>query len=241
MKRTIKPHRRKNIKKQDIILDILEENQSLFVNIKINNLSDYSFPDKAKVYLEAWDNINIDHIDLGIIKAFFEPIPIKKQLRSFEVSQRSRIKFRLKITDTKDHSLLGLAERLKDRKYTESLLPIDTADNINTIFKIDWSDFDHPVLLVNHQLRESLQDIKPILVTAVFKEILLTLLLGKYCEEEDLEDHKWIQFAKQYKFFPDGLIDSKDEEKMEWIDSVMDEFSKRLQTIKKLKKKLERF
>ncbi len=235
MKRTIKPHNRKNIKKQDISLDILEENQSLFVNIKINNLSDYEFSSSARIYLEAFNNINIDHIYLGNIKSF-EPKNYKKLLRSFIVSQRSKIKFRLKITDTKTWRLLGLAERLKERKYTESLLPIEITDKISTIFKIDWGDIDHPILLINQELRECLKDIKPILVTAVFREILLYLLLKKNYEE-DLEDHKWFNFAKKYKSCPTNLHDN--EEKINWIENVLDEFSKKHKIIKNLKRRLE--
>ena len=236
MRRTIRPHKRKNIKNQDIVLDILEKNQSLFVQIKIDNLSDYKFPNQAKIYLECFDNLNIDHINLGDIESFK---PTQRHLPSFKPLQRSRIKFRLKITSAKTYRLLGLADRLKERKYTESLLPIDMDKNINSIFKIKWDDPDHPTLLVSQKLRECLEGIKPVLVTAVFKEILLTLLLSPEFEEA-LEDHKWIQFAKKYKPWTDDWISASDAEKREWIDNVLGEFSKKLKTIKKLQKKLER-
>ena len=239
MKRTIRPYKRKNIKKQDIVLDILEENKALFVNIRITNLSDYKFPDKTQIYLEAYNDLNRDEVDLGNIGSF-EPGDIKKRLPSFKIPQRSKIKFRLKIVDTKTWYLLGLAERLKERKYANSLLPVDTNDNIDTVFKIDWSDSDHPVLLVNQKLRGSLEDIKPVLVTAVFKEILLTLLLDKKFEEDDLEDHKWIQFAKKYKALSFDLETAGTDSKRDWIDEVVNEFSKKHKTIKTLKKRLEK-
>ena len=238
MRRTIRPYKRKNIQKQDIVLDILEEKGALFVNIKISYLSDYKFPKKAQIYLEAYNALNIDEIDLGDIGSF-EPRVIKRRLPSFQALQRSKIKFRLKIVDTKTWRLLGLAEKLKERKYANSLLSVDSKEDMDTIFKVDWGDTDHPVLYLNQKLRESLEDIKPVLVTAVFKEILLTLLLNKELVE-DLEEHKWIRFAKKYKIPNFNWSSGEMEEKKEWVDDVLNEFSRKTQTIKNLKKRLEK-
>ena len=236
MRRTNRPYKRKNIKKQDLFLDILEEDNSLFVKIEIYNLSDYKFPDNAKIFLEAYNKLDIDHIDLGEIKSFSQWR--KKRLPSFEVPQRRKIQFRVKVVDTKTWHLLGLAENLKERRYADSLLSIQTDNKINTVFKVLWDDPDNPVLIINQNLRESLTDIKPLLAETVFREILCGLLLQKEGpDEDDLEDHKWIQFAKKYK--PKiGLMELDIEEKKEWINNVVNEFSKKLKTVKKLKTKL---
>lgn len=238
MRRTSRPHKRKNIRKQDLALDILEENDSLFVKIEFHNLSDYKFPDNAAIFLEAYNKLEIDHIELGEVKSFSQWR--KKRLPSFEVPQRRKIQFRFKIVDTRTWHLLGLAENLKERKYADSLLSIQTSDNINTVFKVIWNDPDNPVLIINQNLRESLVDIKPLLAEVVFREILYGLLLQQEGpDEDDLEDHKWIQFAKKYK--PNtNLMELDDEEKKEWIHNVVDEFSKKIKTVKKLKTRLEK-
>ncbi len=218
-------------------MDILEEDGALFVNIKIENLQDYNFPPKAKIYLEAYDSLDMDHIDLGDIGSFESRA--RKKLSSFNASRRKKINFRLKVTDTKTWRLLGLAERLKEGKYAHSFLPIETDSKINTVFKIDWSHRAQPVLLVSQKLTKSLKDIKPVLAEAVLREILLNLLLDKDFDD-DLEDHQWIKFAGKHKDLPDNLEEWGNEDKREWIDKVVDEFSKKRKTIANLKKRLEK-
>ncbi len=238
MRRTRKPRERKNIKKQDIILDITEEQNSLFVNMEFKNVSDYKFPEKSKIYLEAYNKQDIDHIDLGEIQSFSGKI--KEKLPSFEVPARSKIKFRLKVVDTKYWYLLGLSEKLKERKYAQSLLNLRTKSNINTSFEIDWVETDHPELIVNHELRECLTDIKSLLAEVIFREILHGLLFffQEECNEDNLKDHKWIQFASKYKTYHTNLKDS--ESKKEWIDDVISAFSKNHKAVKKLKQKLRK-
>ena len=80
---------------------------------------------------------------------------------------------------------------------------------------------------------------KPIIVESVFKEILNGLLfLDFYDDEDELENHKWIQFAQKFKPQPD-LIELEAEEKREWINNVIDEFSKKEKIVKKLVNLLE--
>ena len=208
MKRTIKPFKRQNIKKQDVNLDIKKEDgNKLFVYIQIKNLKDYDFPKKSKIFLEAYNKMDIDHIDLGMVNSI-KLETIKKPLPSFDVSQRSKIKFRLKVSDPKTWYLLGLAEKLKEKKYAKSFFNFETDNSINTVFKIDWGDSDYPILHFNQDLMECRQMIKPLLAEAVFKEILQTLLLSEdFLDKENLENHQWIEFAKKIqacRYFGDG-------------------------------------
>ena len=237
MRKTSRPYKRKKIKKQDLIFDVLEENLSLFVHMEFHNLPDYNFPDTAKIFLEAHDRQDIDHIDLGEVRSFFQG-KIKEKLSSFEVPQRSKIQFRLKVVDTQTWHLLGLAENMRERKYANSLLDIRTDDKINTAFKVIWDTIDDPALVINQDLREALEDIKPLLAETVFREILQCLVLQKTeIDEDDLAENKWIKFAKKYKFKAD-LMNLESEEKKEWISDVIDEFAKKLKTVRKLKNKL---
>ena len=237
MKRTIKPYKRKNIKKQDIRLDILEKNGQLFVDVKIDNLQDYDFPKKAQIFLEAYSRLDIDHIDLGTAGSFGRETK-RELLPSFGPSQRAKIKFRLKVTDLKTYHLLGLAEKIKERKYEKSFFSI-TDSPIPSVFKIDWEDRDHPVLLVNQDLRECREDIKPLLAESAFREILQTLCLHEDFID-DMEDHKWIKFAEKHKPLPRSLAAMEYDDKTEWINGAVDAFSKKRKIPEKLKKRLKK-
>jgi len=235
MKRTRKPYKRKNIKKQDIHLDIIEKNDSLLVKIKIQNLSSYNFPGDAKIFLEAYNKLEMDSIDLGKIDDFSEK-EIEKQL-SFKKSQRVKINFRLKVVNTKTWHLLGLAEKLKEKKYANSLLTITTEEDLHSVYKFNWDNIDLPSLKVNKDF-EKLTDIKPSIVASVFKEILISLLFfGWIDDDEDFENHKWIQFAQKI-CHKENVSSLSVEEKREWIDDVVEEFSKEQKIMKKLIKNL---
>ena len=239
MKRTRRPYKRTDIKKQDILLEIIEDEKKdiLAVNVEIHNLSRYKFPSSAQIFLEAYNRLDIDHIPLGAVGLFSEE-RVEKPLPSFKPPQRVKINFRLKIVDMKTWHLLGLAERLKEIKYANSLLNVHTDKDINTVYTVNWDEPNHPTLSVNKDF-EKLKDIKPIIVESVFKEILIGLLfLNFYDDEDELENHKWIQFAQKLKPLPD-LIKLEAEEKREWINNVIDEFSKKEKIVKKLINLLE--
>ena len=239
MKRTNQPYQRQRIKKQDIHLDILEKKDTLFVKIKIDHLSSYDFPDDAEIFLEAYDRLNIDHIALGKIEDFTEN-PIERKLVSFETSKRIQVNFRLKIVDLKTWKLLGLAEKLKESKYANSLLPFRMDKNMNTIFKVDCSDIDHPILLINENLKTLVKDIKPVIAENALREILFHLLFLKDSDDDsELKDHKWIRFAQKYSA-RSSFTDLDQNEKREWIEKVIDEFSKKSKVVKKFKKQMEK-
>ena len=234
MKRTKHPRKRQPIRKQDIVLGIHERDGGLVVEMKLDNLEGYKFPGDANLFLEAYNRLNIQHLELGEVKSFSGEV--EENLSSFEVPLRSKINFRLKVVDINSYDLLGLAERLKERKYTESLLPIEKS-NISTIFSVDWENRDHPVLYVNEKLGQNLERIKPILAEAVFREILLTLLLDDESDIDDLEDHKWIKFAKRYN--SDEIPkETEIEERKEWIEKALDGFSAKTNTVGDLVKQM---
>ena len=240
MRRTNSPYKRKNIKNQDLNVDIVENNNSLAVHLDFYNLQDYAFPNKAKIFLEAYNRQDIDLIELGDIQSVSLG-KVKKTLHSFEPPQRSKIKFRLKVVDIKTWRLLGLAENLKERREANSLLSIRTDNSIQTVYMIDWDDSDHPILVIHQDLSECLSHIKPLLAETVCREILQGLLFSQSdrFDDEKIEDHKWIKFAKKYKQ-QSHLMDLSNNEKEDWINGVLGEFSKKLRIVKKLKTQLEK-
>lgn len=240
MKRTNPPRNRQSIKKQDIVLDIHERDGGLVVEMKLNNLEDYGFPPDANIFLEAYSRLNIQDIPLGKVGSFSGKVERDlENLSSFGISSISKINFRLKVVDMDTYDLLGLAERLKERKYTaESLLPT-AYRNISSIFAVEWDDHYPVVLQVNEKLGqnpENRERIKPIIVEAVFREILLTLLLDDK-NDIDLENHEWIELAHRYN--PDEIPkETEIGERKEWIEKALNGFSDKTNTVGNLVKQM---
>ena len=144
------------------------------------------------------------------------------------------------MVNKKTWHLLGLAENLKEGKYANSLLRLQTDEEINTIFKIDCDNPDNPVLLINKKLESSVKDIKPIIAETVLREILFNLLFIHDIDDgSELESYKWIQFAQKYSP-QSNLLDIESDSKKKWIDNVVNEFSKKLKIVSKLKKQMEK-
>ena len=225
-------------------MDIIEDEKKniLTVNIVKMNLSSYDFPDSSQIFLEAFNRLDIERIPLGEVGSFTEenirkPLPLPF-FKSNNERQRSGIKFRLKIVDIETGHLLGLVENLKETRYANSLLSINTDETINTVYVVCWEDSNNPTLSVNKDF-EKLKDIKPIIVESIFKEILTGLLFFNFDDlDSELENHKWIQFAQE--FVPKADLENlENDDKREWINNVIDKFSKKEKIVKKLLKFLE--
>ena len=244
MKRTKKPHRRQDIKKQDIELQLIEEPQSLGLVISIQNLRSYRFPEEALVILEIYDPVNLEQVELGSVASFGFNMKYVKTIDqlpdSFRHIDRRRIRFRLKVVGAEDASLLGLADKLQERNYTESI--IETRyEAMDNIFKIDWSNYESPVLVLNSSIDESVRHkIQPLIAEIVYREILTRLLLDReLCDDSNrLEDHEWIRFSKT----PPELLESAEDHwtnALDHIEKTIGEHSAKKRLIQELNQKLK--
>ena len=234
VKRTNRPQKRQPLKKEDINLNILEKEKELSVEIKIAKLSEYDFPDKAKIYLEAHNRASIQHIELGTVQSFNESEKKTKPLYEFLLTARSTINFRVKIVDQETYHLLGLAEKLKEKKYTKSLLEIIPKE-IPHIFEIDWDNKEHPIVYINKDIYDNLGDIKPLLAEVLLREILHNILEEGFFENDDEKrEHKWIKMVNKYKSLDD--IDFRNyNEKIGYINDIVAVFSKKHKIIEQIK------
>ena len=232
MKRTIIPEFRKTFPKENIILNIKEEEQALMVGVILNDLDKQGFPEDAQISLEALTRTNIERMALGVIGKYnseeqFHPLP-------FEASERAQIKFRLKIFNPDNFRLLGYAEKLKEEKFTQSLLNIDTSDkSVKNIYQIKDFDSDNIVLHLNPNLDHCLEKLKYILAEMAFKEILYNLLDS--VDQDEIHDSKWFILA-------DGLCEYDEDAKedhVEWINQVLCKFSEEKKLIDSITKTLK--
>ena len=234
MKRTNKPQKRQSLKKEDIDLNILEKGEELLVEIEMAKLSEYNFPNEAKIYLEAYNRTNIQHIALGTVQSFNESGKRTESLHEFLLSERSSINFRVKIVNHETYHLLGFAERLKERKYTKSLLEIIPKD-IPHLFEIDWENKDNPIVHVSKDVYDNLGDIKPILAEVLLREILHNVLEKDFFgSDDDRNEHKWIKMVNKTK--PLGGIDfGSHDDRIRYINSVLADFSKKHKIVEQTK------
>ena len=246
MKRTKKPHRRQDIKKQDIELLLIEEHQSLGLMVTIQNLRSYSFPDEALVILEIYDPVNLEQVELSRVASFSFNAKYVKTIDqlpdAFRRIDRRRIRFRLKVVgpDPEDARLLGLADKLQEKNYTESI--IETRyEAMDSIFKIDWSDYESPVLILNSGIDDAVRHkIQPLIVEIVYKEILMRLLLDKeLCDDSSgLEHHEWIKFSKT----PLEMLDSTEDHwnnTLKHIEETIGKHSVKKRLVQELNQKLK--
>jgi len=223
------PEQRKKFLAKNIMLEIEEGGDTLAVKVLLRDVQQQGYPDNAKIILEAYNQIDIERLQLGNVENY------KEEKRShdlpFEIPLRSKINFRLKIIDPDSFKLLGYAENLKEEKYAKSLLDINTDDeSVKNIYKIDFENPEHPVFYLNPELKIIAEKLKPLLAEMALKDILTYLIASG----EELENHKWFNFANG--LCPYDQTENRNDENYgsNWINQVLCVFAEKNQLIKLL-------
>ena len=228
---------RKKFSKQNIDVHIKKRNNTLCVEVLLHNLQQANYQDNAIIFLEAHDRTNIERWELGKVRNY------KEKRRTFalpkEFSKREKINFRLKIIDPKSYAILGYAEKLKEKKYTDSMLQFTIGDDgVKNMYKIDFTDPDYPVLHLNSQLAPYENKLKPILAEMALKDILKYLLDVHGTDSiEDLRENKWFKFAEQYCTYDEYFREPDNQ--LDWIHAVLCKFAEKNKLIPLIKKELK--
>lgn len=243
MRRTKSPQFRKKIDKQDVSVDVIpDNNNSIFLKISIQNLSKYDFNANLKLFVEAYDRLSFQRIELGHIKDVQEEKIFEKELINFRISNRRKFNFRLKVVDPKTSKLIGFSEKVKEKNYSESLLPMELSESIKGVFEVDWDDLERPVLKINKNLEGCLKIIKPIIAESVFREILINYLLNDPNSDPiDSENNEWINYIKKYDNDKSIFGDSEEldqDEKMHIVNEISGRHSNKMKIVEKIKKSM---
>ncbi len=232
MKRTKTPEFRKKIDKKDVSFKIISEEQKVAITIK--NLSKYKFLNNCKLFFEVY-NKNFFYRSSLQDKTVQSFVTEKERtvLEDFDLPEikRSRLKFRLKIVHPIRSHLLGVVENVKESGLGESALPV-TFENIDQVYQISWDDGE-PELTVNQELKEIFHKIKPVISESILKTILVYMTnKDTYCSEEVEElwsriVHKNLSEIKETREF---------DSKIEKIDDIVKNFSKKHDTVKQILK-----
>tara|TARA_B100000686_G_C16705233_1_gene925834 strand:- start:499 stop:1275 length:777 start_codon:yes stop_codon:yes gene_type:complete len=206
------------------------------------DLSPYSFPPDARVYVEAYRKSFIERFDMGPVSE------LRKQeysLNSRYFGNEERVNFRIKVTENikqQEGRILGAGKSTARKNLPKQepedevrILPVEIDDLGDEIFKVDFPNDEEVVLYMNEKLdnpKGHLSD--PQFVSVVFPTILRTVLhkiifFERYVEaDESLENWKdqWLNFAEPFsgtKPYVDPEADTMAWK--EWIDSIISNFA----------------
>ena len=197
MKRTKRPYMMKTIMRKDFLVTVIEHKEQFELEVSIN-LSLYEFDESSRVFVDIYDSRNFFRIDLGSAEDFFEQKVVCQVLPSSKVPERRKMKFRLKVVDSKTSRLLGLIENIREKGHVESILPMVLSNDIDGVFEIEW-DADSPTLFINKKLENCLKEISPVIAEAAFREIATNIFQNEDdFDNESLEENEWGKFLKSY-------------------------------------------
>lgn len=118
------------------------------------DLTEAGFPTEANVYIEAYNATSYMRFAFGTVGA---PTP-PPDLLLREITPSPLPKFRLKVVDTRQGLLLGVADKLvplrpdESLEHKQSLLPVEFRDLGERVWRLDLSDW--PVLELNQRIAD---------------------------------------------------------------------------------------
>ena len=240
-RRRINSTGRKRIGRECIEISLLETKLDEPRKARISlNLENLGFPGNALVVLEAYHRSSGKRFNLGRVSA----LKVSEELNLSEVDRSGSILFRLKVVDSEVEpgKLLGSAERLKpkgedDGEGRRTIFPIKYEDLRHDVWKVDTVYGDRPILVVNKRipgfdqrlLKSAL--VRAILLPAALRFVLKELVKDDHTGQDDDEvgwKEEWFEYCQKElgmeKDPREFSMDSKDNEKEEWIDDAVARF-----------------
>lgn len=234
MLRRLNYTRRKRLAASDALVTIAPAGPPYSFNAALN-LTSYSLPETAKVFVEAYRRMDWMRFDFGTVGSIV-PAADRRLVR-FEAWEGVLFRVRVVSPDgSPTGKLLAEADRLRPRssKPTEqkrrSLLPLDSADLNGELFRLDLSE--GPVLLVERTLgggdwRSCARDqlFQGLVYPSVLRQILQHLLSDDWPEEGDPRwERDWARFVESVPgFYPPP---DEDGDQDAWTDAVVASFAR---------------
>lgn len=233
--------KRELIKKDDAKITLKDdhEGQTFFeINLKLES---YLFPTEAQIRLEAWRSNAVQRWDFGEIG---NPKELSQQERTLDgIPPTSQFKL-IVVSPDRAGLLLGKTKAIKPLqtgRWAKSLLPVDTSNDLGQeVWKLDFSDQDQVVLLINDSI-PNVEDViskdtsfRSLVMPEVFRSILQHAVLVDGVSIDDLEDDKWGEWlALAHKYVDSGNLqessisqtESQETEALDWIESVVKAFA----------------
>ena len=198
---------RKKIRRSDVRIDLLRDDDSRrFFNISLH-LADLELPQTAQVYVEAYHRSGYQRYDFGTVGRL--RIPTDRKLGSISASVTPL--FRVKVVDkTGTHGrILASVDKIRpageDNQLaaSRSLLFVEYDDLGNTVWQLDLEG-DWPVLRLNHTVDEisliasSDNRFSSLVYPEVLRQILTRILIVDEHTDPDCDDDwpsLWLKLA----------------------------------------------
>lgn len=244
MKRRFNYTQRQKIPEKNVHITLHREEEAIKSFNATINLQGLELPYDAQVFIEVYYRTDRKRFDFGTVNNIIQP----ESTDISDLGNLENLKFRIKIVDvsTKYGLILAEADKIKPHSDTgeeeqiRSILATEfNCDLGNQIWKINYNT-SPPILELNKNIPNIrfLAKSDPIFFFYVYPQVIREVLtymflVDQFDPEESTEEWQlnWLDFAK--RIFPEDIpprmtISDPDsrQEIVEWINGVVNEFSK---------------
>jgi len=227
---------RKKIKRSNVRIDLLRDEEEMrYFNISLH-LEDLNLLDNAHIYVEAYHRSGYQRFDFGTVGQIVRPPD--RRLNRF--SDKVIPLFRVKIVDrTSAHGrILAAVDKIRPESIdaapagSQSLLYVEYDDLGHVIWQLDL-DGDWPVLKLNHRIEEisliarSDNRFLPLVYPETLRQILTRILVEDEHTDPDCDDDwpsLWLKLACSLPGMALPPQSDKSAQK-DWIEKAVEAFS----------------
>ncbi len=212
-------------------------------------------PQDGNIFIEAYRRAYLKRYECGSVR---DPRFPKNEILE-GLDSDSLVRFRLKVVDKKGR-IVAIADKISPHRLDKEepanrlcLLHVDFLDLGQLIWRLDL-DGDWPILLLNKNV-ENIREIARSDLTflaLVYPEIVRQILYKTVVDEDHTDPETdgeedwmsaWLRFALSLvgrkQLPPSGESEPVIQEKLKWIDEVVDAFCSNHQTLEKFSKSLK--
>ena len=241
---------RKKIKRSNVHIDLLrDDNGKRYFNLSLH-IDDLALPSDAHVYVEAYHRSGYKRYDFGTVAD--RKIPTDRRLSNF--SESAMPLFRVKVVDrtTSQGRILASVDKVRPENIGElpagsqSLLFVEYDDLGNKIWQLDLEG-DWPVLKLNQSVDEisliasSDNRFLSLVYPEVFRQILKRIIIEDQHTDPECDDD-WPSLWLQLACFLPGIsippqISKPDQQ--EWIEKAVESFCANFNMLEKFNQSLQ--
>lgn len=238
---------RRRIRRDDVAIQVRDGVAEVPTFNATLSLGRYRLPAGARVFVEAYRQTSWQRFDLGTVGELRQPED--RRLSAF--GSVEGVFFRVKIVEAAESGedgrparILRHADRIRPRiqedAQRKSLLPLDSGDFRDEVWRLEFDETGPPVLKVSHYL---VRDWRSLPVTREFRTLALPsilrsiltriLLIDEHRDPEDTSDWRtqWLRFALALPGVSGPPLADSDVE--QWIDEAVGAFSRHKQIAQK--------
>lgn len=241
MKRHLNYTGRARITRDEAPVRILEEQieGSDVFDLRLRLGQQHDFPQDARIRVEAGRSNTSQRWDFGTVGNPLVPSPHERRLTDVE----STTLFKVFVVERETGKLLGLADHIRPARPLDSLIPLQEDDGTRLrteVWRVDFSQNDGPVLLVNNNVSNignivrNDSRFRSLVMPQVLRQVLSQMVFVDHMQPDDDEGGwgtEWFEFVSSLGVKADSDMtwgENLDQQAAwDWIDSAVTAFSAR--------------